>query len=145
MAFDFSLSTLLRVRGIIEEREERLLQKILYEVSEAVRALSRMDIEIADANASRLSDRFRHSTGRQVHMSYADAKELVSNKVRLAEDLAKLEVLRDAQIRAYEVARQNREMLTDMREDKLVAYECDVARREQKTIDDNFIARRGRH
>jgi hypothetical protein len=35
-------------------------------------------------------------------------------------------------------------MLTDMREEKRTAYESDLARGEQKTLDDNYIARRGR-
>jgi len=31
-----------------------------------------------------------------------------------------------------------------MHDEKRTAYESDLARHEQKTIDDNFIARRGR-
>jgi len=33
MAFQFSLATVLRVRGIVEEREEGILQKILSDIS----------------------------------------------------------------------------------------------------------------
>ena len=35
-------------------------------------------------------------------------------------------------------------MLTDMREKKRTAYDSDMSKREQKTLDDNYIARRGR-
>jgi flagellar export protein FliJ len=143
MAFQFSLATVLRVRGIIEEREERVLQRILYEISEVAQSLIRMDTEIGNSNASRLSDRFKPSSGRQVNVSYAAAKELTRNKIELGKHLAKLEELRDKQIGIYEAARRNREMITDMQEDKCRAYESDVARREQKTLDDNYIARRG--
>jgi hypothetical protein len=35
-------------------------------------------------------------------------------------------------------------MLTDMREEKRGEYDSDLARDQQKTLDDNYIARRGR-
>jgi hypothetical protein len=35
-------------------------------------------------------------------------------------------------------------MLTDMKEVKRSEYDTDMARSQQKTLDDNYIARRGR-
>jgi len=35
-------------------------------------------------------------------------------------------------------------MLTDMREKKRTAYDAEMNKREQKTLDDNYISRRGR-
>jgi hypothetical protein len=58
--------------------------------------------------------------------------------------MKKLEQLRQKQLKIYEAARRDREMLTDMRDVKRSAYESDVARTAQKTLDDNYIARRGR-
>ena len=43
MAFKFPLATVLRVRGIIEEREEGVLQKILFDISQTFDGLERTD------------------------------------------------------------------------------------------------------
>jgi flagellar export protein FliJ len=145
MAFQFPLATVLRFRGIIEEREERVLQGILYEIAEISQALRRIDVDINSSNASRVSDRFKPSSGSQIHNSYAAIWELKQHKVELSADRAKLETLRDKQIGIYEAARRDREMLTDMKKDKRGAYQLEFARQEQKTLDDNYLARRGRH
>ena len=144
MAFEFSLATVLRVRGILEEREERMLQKILFEISQTLEILAHTKAEIAGSDASRLADTFKPFLGRNLHASYGEVKELVQSRENLEGQIEKLEQLRDRQLIVYQQARRNREMLTDMREEKRSEYESDVARTEQKTVDDNFIARRGR-
>ena len=72
------------------------------------------------------------------------AEEIAQKKIECQGALVGLEERRSAQIAIYESARRDRETLTDMRGKKLVAYDGEMARREQKLIDDNFIARRGR-
>jgi flagellar FliJ protein len=145
MSFQFSLATVLRVRGILEEQEERMLQKILFEITQTRETLERTDAAISATNAARRENLFKPFAGHHVHASYGELEELKRNKKELEERIAKLEELRDRQLVIYEKARRNREMLTDMREEKRSAYESDIARAEQKTLDDNFIARRGRN
>jgi flagellar FliJ protein len=144
MAFQFALGTVLRVRGILEEQEERMLQKIQSEISQTRESIDRVDAEIAGSDASRRSDVFKRSLGRNLHTSYGEVRELKSVKKELDERIKKLELLREKQLKIYEAARRNREMLTDMQDVKRSAYESDVARTAQKTLDDNYIARRGR-
>lgn len=144
MAFQFSLATVLRFRAILEDREESMLQKILYEISQTLQAIANTDAELAGSNASRVAERFKPLTGQQLHVSYGQTKDLKQRKEELERHLAKLEQLRDRQLKVYEAARRNREMLTDMLEEKRGAYKSEMARREQKTLDDNYIARRGR-
>jgi len=129
---------------MFEEREERMLQKILFEISQTLEALACTDAEIAGSDTARRADVFKPFIGRNLHASYGEVKELQQSRENLLVQIQKLEQLRDRQRIVYEVARRNREMLTDMREDKRGLYESDVARREQKTLDDNYIARRGR-
>ena len=143
MAFQFSLDTVLRVRGILEEREERMLQKILFEISQSFEALAQIDAEISGSNASRRAEILRPVVGRQIHVSYGEVKELKQKRIDVLDRIEKLEQLRDKQLILYEKARRNREMLTDMRDEKRSAYDSDLARSEQKTLDDNYIARRG--
>ena len=143
MAFQFSLAAVLRVRGILEEREERMLQKILFEISQSFEALAQIDAEISGTNASRRAEILRPVVGHQIHVSYGEVKELKQKRIDVLDRIEKLEQLRDKQLILYEKARRNREMLTDMRDEKRSAYDSDLARSEQKTLDDNYIARRG--
>jgi flagellar export protein FliJ len=144
MAFQFSLATVLRVRGIVEEREERILQKILFDISKIFDDLERTDAELAESNASRDADVFKPFIGLQVHAYYGQVKELKQRRKNLEAQIQKLEQARDAQLIVYEAARRDREMLTDMREKKRTAFDADVNKREQRALDDNYIARRGR-
>jgi flagellar FliJ protein len=144
MAFHFSLGTVLRVRGILEEQEERMLQKIQAEITQTVEAIKRLDTQIAGSDASRRSEVSKLSLGRNLHASYQEVKELKHLRDELEDRAAKLEQLRVRQLLVYDAARRDREMLTEMQEAKRTAYETGMARTAQKTIDDNYNARRGR-
>lgn len=144
MAFKFPLATVLRVRGIIEEREESILQKILFDISQICDRLERTDAQIAEADAARLADIFKPYFGRDLHASYGEVKDLKQRRQDLEAQILKLEQARDVQLLVYEAARRDREMLTDMRQKKRVAYDAEMSRNEQKTLDDNHNARRGR-
>jgi flagellar FliJ protein len=145
MGFQFSLATVLRVRGILEEQEERMLQRILFEIAQTREALASTESALEASDAVRREDVFKPIIGRNLHISYGEIKELKQNRKILEEKIGKLEQLRDQQLKIYEKARRNREMLTDMREEKRNAYDLDIARLEQKTLDDIFISRRGRN
>jgi len=144
MSFQFPLATVLRVRGVVEEKEERMLQQINAEIAQAREVLEHIATEIAELDVSRSTEVFKARVGHNIHASYGRMNELKQNRKMFEDQLAKLEGLRDRQIAIYESARRNREVLTNMHDEKRTAYESDLARIEQKTIDDNYIARRGR-
>jgi flagellar export protein FliJ len=121
-----------------------MLQRILFEISQVQETLASIDAQIAGSYASRHENLFKPIVGHVLHASYGEVKELQQNRKDLEENILKLEHLRDRQFIAYAAARRNREMLSDMREEKRSEYDSDMARSEQKTIDDNYIARRGR-
>jgi flagellar FliJ protein len=144
MAFKFPLASVLRLRGIIEEREEGILQKILFDISSTCDDLERTDGLLAESNASRHADVFKSCIGFQVHASYGHVKELKQRSQDLASQIVKLEQARDGQQIVYQAARRDREMLTDMLKKKRSAHDANVNLREQKALDDNYNARRGR-
>jgi flagellar FliJ protein len=144
MAFHFPLASVLRVRGILEEREERLLQKILFEISQTLESLAKVDAEIAASDIARQANVFKPSLGHNLHATYGGVKELKQTRKDIEQHIEKLEELRDRQLKIYEGARRSREMLTDIHDEQNSAFNSDAARREQKTLDDNYIARRGR-
>jgi flagellar export protein FliJ len=145
MGFQFSLAAVLRVRGILEEQEERMLQRILFEITQTREALACTDSALGKVDVARREDVFKSIVGHNIHAAYGEIEELKQNKNDLEEKMAKLEQLRDQQVKIYEKARRNREMLTDMRDEKRSAYDSDMSRLEQKTLDDVFISRRGRN
>jgi flagellar export protein FliJ len=144
MAFHFSLATVLRVRVIIEEREEGILQKVLFNISKVFDDLERIDARIVEADDSRHAEVLKPCIGLEVHAYYGEVNELKQRRKDLEEKIQKLEEARDRQLSIYEAARRNREMLTDMREKKRTAYDAEANKREQKALDDNYISRRGR-
>jgi flagellar export protein FliJ len=144
MAFHFSLATVLRVRVIVEEREEGILQKIIFDISKVFDDLERIDIRIEEADDARHAEILKPCIGLDVHAYYGDIKELKQRRKELGDKIQKLEEARDKQLAVYEAAKRNREMLTEMRQKKRTAYEIEMNKRKQKILDDNYIARRGR-
>jgi hypothetical protein len=142
MAFQFTLHAVLRARIIVEEHEERILQKILVEIAQCTREITHLDSEMVRANTLRAGGLFQPSLGRTLHGQYGEMQELMRVRDLLVGQVSKLEELKAMQLLVYNAARQNRELLTDMRTTKREAYKTDLSRREQSTLDDNFIARR---
>jgi len=144
MGFHFSLDSVLRIRGIVEEQEERMLQRILFEIAQTLEGIESINAELAGSNASRQTEVFKPLSGYNIHAYYEHIEALKEKKKELEEKHQKLEQLRDRQLAVYTGARRNREMLTDMCEEKRGVYETDMARRDQRNLDDNHMSRRGR-
>ncbi len=141
MAFQFPLATVLRVRVIREEREERMLQQILHRIVLTLHAIEDIDAQTAQANSHRVSHLRAQVPGRQVHEAYGEVNYLREQRKELEAQMEQLEQLREKQFATYQAARRDREMLTDMHDRQHVLYSSDASRREQKTLDDNFNAR----
>jgi flagellar export protein FliJ len=144
MGFQFSLATVLTVRRIHEEREERMLQQIQFQITQTRQAVAAADSAIRTISDLRVKEILKPLIGIDMHSSYGKVAQLKHDRQQLVESLEKLGQLREIQVKVYDAARQNREMLTDMQEEKRDSYDSDMERREQKVLDDNFIARRGR-
>jgi flagellar export protein FliJ len=145
MGFQFSLDAVLQVREIVEEQEERILQKILHGIVRAREALAQTEARITESDAVRSANCFKPVVGYNIHAAYGELKELKQNRKNFEEKIGKLEELRDKQLIAYSEARQNREVLSTMCEKKRKAYELDMTHIEQKALDDIFISRRKRN
>jgi flagellar export protein FliJ len=144
MSFQFPLSPVLWMRGVVEEREERTLTSIVNEISAATERLNSLSAEIARADAARRVELKKVCDAAHLHAWYAHFEELRQQRQQLELHLKKLEELRERQLLAYQAARRDREMLDGIREQELALYETVVARREQSTLDDTFGAQRSR-
>jgi len=64
MGFQFSLDTVLQVRGILEEQEERMLQNILREIAQTREALAQIETSITESDAALCTGFFKTVIGR---------------------------------------------------------------------------------
>ena len=144
MAFEFSLATVLRVRDIVEQREERLLQRIQQQITQTSQALAETNADISRWNVRGTTELFSHAVGRDFQASYAALQQLKLSREELLGQLEKLKQLREIQLTVYRASRCEREMLTDMRDKKRAVYNSGMTRRAQSTLDDDFVARQRR-
>jgi flagellar export protein FliJ len=144
MAFHFSLESVLRLRKSIEQREYLALEKLQAEVA-------RGEAELREAEewikaASRKTENELAGGIPAIHLQRDIEQEASLERQRNAIQ-AKLRELNKQKVQklaAYQKARQNRQVLDDLRTRQLNEYTREQAKREQSRLDDLFLARRQR-
>ena len=144
MPFKFPLATVLRVREIVEKREERALQAIQLEMAQVLRKVEELSAEITQRQTAREVALRQPIPAAQLQMLLWTTQAAVEKKDALLRHLQTLEKRRDQQMTLYKVAHRNRETLTEMADKQRSAFELEEARLLQKSLDDLFIARRHR-
>jgi len=144
MAFKFSLATVLRLREIAEEREERLLMQIRQQMAQSQQELADLDTRCAAVIAQRESELTGQIPATELQDSYMQITVLEERKKIVREHLMKLETLRVQQMKVYETAHRNLEVIEQIREEKLEIFQRQQVRLEQHVMDDNFAARKAR-
>ena len=141
MAFKFSLATVLRVREIAEDKEERLLTQILGQIAKTKQELNDLQSQV-DMLLRRSENELASSiSAAQLHITYGQMRALEVMQKDVAEQLTKLEMLRDQQMKVFATARRNREVISQLREDQMERFKYELSRQEQALMDDNFSAR----
>jgi flagellar export protein FliJ len=141
MAFRFSLAAVLTYREALEQRELAALEKAQQEV-----ALLETQIRQAEGDLCRLERRREEELKRgmpSIHLQDAIEQEHAVNRLQkdLTKKLEDLRVRRQDIFKAYEEARQKRQLLEKLRSRRLSEYTREQARAEQAAIDDLFLAR----
>ncbi len=144
MAFQFPLATVLRLREIAEEREERLLSQILGQIAQAQQTLADLSAQRALLICARESELQQRVSAAELHFSNAQIVLVEERQKKALEQLDKLETLRLQQVKIYEEAHRKRELLAGMRDEHLEHFRTEQSRREQNMLDDNFAARKSR-
>ena len=144
MAFRFTLAPVLKYREALEQREYLALEKIQLEIAQAERRLQKFEESWAAA-AKRREGELRQGTP-SIHLQAAYNQELFLQKQRddLLLKLQELQAKRQQAMKAYERARQKREVLQELRARQLDVYQHEQAKREQRTLDDIFLSRHRR-
>ena len=142
MGFRFPLETLLRVREIAEQREERLLGQILAQIAQAHQTLTNLTEQRRAIINQRESSLQQQTSAFEITRSYEAIRTIDELEKSCITQLAKLEALKDQQMKAYEVAHRNQELLSGLREKQLAHYQQEQTRKEQSVMDDTFGSRR---
>lgn len=145
MAFRFSLATLLRLKEIVAEREERLVGQIQSQIVQTTQTLGDLEMRRMQEIRCREVSLQSVSSAAEIASSYATVSSFEAMQQTGQEQLAKLDALRLQQMKIYEVAYRNKELLAGIKEDQHKIYLLARARQEQMTMDDNFSSRRPRH
>lgn len=144
MGFRFPLASVLRLRELAEEREERLLQSIHGEIARASESLDQKTAEIEAVCASRDSNTSEPLLAVELQSSYAKLDTLGDSRKQLMEHIGKLQELKDRQVVAYRTALQAREALGQIRSQRQSEHETRIARQEDRNVDDAFGAKYAR-
>lgn len=140
MAFRFSLETVLRVRQIAEDREERLLTQILQQMVQCRQSLAELAVRRTNLVVQR--ERTLQAKTSAAELLFLNAQMSVVQQLQTSgnQHLVDLEKLREKQLKAYEAAHCAQKLLATMREEQLDRFAVEQARAEQRQMDDRFSA-----
>jgi len=141
MAFRFTLDAVLRFRESVEHSEEAVLLRIVQQIVETEQQLAQVEAEQIRIRESREQDLALKLPG--VHLTNIAMRELELKTAAdgLRSELRQLEVQRVNQLSVYQTARQDRQVLTELREQQRHRHQFEQKRQEQKMLDDLFLAR----
>jgi flagellar FliJ protein len=141
MPFRFTLEAVLRYRESVELTEEAALHRILQAIAKA-----QMEWQQVDLKQAQLRERREHDLAQKlpaIHLQeIAEREQALSQAAdRLRAQLQQLDSQRVKQLAIYQRAHQDRQVLSELREQQLGSYGLDQRRQEQKMLDDMFLAR----
>jgi flagellar export protein FliJ len=141
MPFRFKLDAVLRFREGEERTEEAALHRIVQEIAEVERQLQEIDLRQVHLREQREHDLVQKLPA--VHLMEIVEQEDMLNKTvdDLRLRLQQLHTQRIEQLAVYQAAHQDRQVLSELREQQQRAYVLDQNRQEQKMLDDIFLAR----
>jgi len=141
MPFRFSLEGVLSYRKNLEHAEELALSKILQEIAAKYQQLEQLERGHLLLREQR--DRVLAQSQPAAYLAELTEKEQYIERTieAVRTQLQELDGKRGAQLAVLRAAQQDREVLDEIRKQKLDAYQLDQNRREQKTLDDLFLSR----
>lgn len=139
-----SLRVVLAVRRRKEEAEERVLAALGQQIQQAIAEAERLQAELASVTASRLEDVDRLLNGIHHQHSEARYRQLQQQRSEALSQRVKLEQMRISQMVTYLAARRDREVISELQQRRMAAYQAELRVREQKRSEDLFLARRAR-
>jgi len=144
MAFRFNLAALLKYRESLEQRDYLALEKVQQEIVQTENLIRECEQQLSAAQTRREGDLKSGIISVHLQAIYQEESALEDLERKLQAHWQQLQVKRQHCMRAYEVAHRNRQVLENLRVKEFDAHRKEQAKREQKTLDDLFLARRRR-
>jgi flagellar export protein FliJ len=144
MAFRFALAAVLEYRESLEQREYLALERTQQEIVQTQIALHQCEERRSAATRRREDELRRGVTSVHLQAAYEEETTLEEQSEKLRMQLRELQLRWQNCLKAYELARRNRELLDELRTRQLHAYHREQAKRDQATLDDVFLWRRRR-
>jgi flagellar export protein FliJ len=141
MAFRFSLDAVLRFRESLEHSEEAALLRIVHEITEAEQELGQINAEQIHIREQRERDLALKLPASHLRDIAIRELELKTAADKLGVRLRQLETQRLAQLAVYQTARQERQVLSELREQHHRTYQLEQKRKDQRTLDALFLTR----
>ena len=141
MPFRFKLEGVLRFRKSVEQSEEAALYRIVRDMVEGERELQELEdaqLRFREQRERRLTQTLPGGHLREIAERELELKTLADG---LRSRLRQLETQRLQQLVIYQNAHQDREILSELREQQRRADQTEQRRREQKVLDDLFLIR----
>ncbi|MGA9355728.1 MAG: flagellar export protein FliJ [Terriglobales bacterium] len=142
MAFHFALASVLRLRQSVERQRSLDLQDAALQVARARDAVARLNAHLTQSATADASSLAAGRTGAELHFCLLIRKQLHELRVRLDEDIVRLESVRQQAAAAYQQAFREREVLENLRARQQRAYQVEQARREQRRLDAAHLLQR---
>jgi flagellar export protein FliJ len=141
MPFRFQLDAVLRFREGVERTEEAALHRIVQEIADVERQLQEIDLRQVHLREQREHDLVQKLPALHL-MEIVEQEEMLNKTVdELRLRLQQLHTQRIEQLAVYQAAHQDRQVLSELREQQQRAYALNQNRQEQKMLDDIFLAR----
>jgi flagellar export protein FliJ len=144
MPFQFSLAAVLIYRESLEQREYIALEQIQQEITRTEAHLLQVEEWRATAAQMRAAELARGVHSVQLQQAYERELSLERYRDLQQDKLRELKNRRQQQLKSYEVARQKRRVLDELRGHQFEAYTRSQARRQQHLLDELFLVRRRR-
>jgi flagellar export protein FliJ len=142
MAFQFSLKALMRLRESVEKAELLRLQTIAAQAVQMRLGIESLDGEIQTRRQEILEQAASGISGAELHLAALSEAASQQRRAAMLAKLLEIEQARKKQQLRYTHARQQREILSNLRERQLSAYMREQARRDQQQVDELFLIRR---
>ncbi len=144
MAFRFPFAAVLNYRESLEQREYLALEKVQLEIAQQERRIQKCEERRAVAAKRREAELGRGIPSIHLQAAYEEELSLWRQHEELLAGLKELQAKRQECMKAYELARQKREILSELRTRQWDTYRREQAKREQIMLDDIFLSRRKR-
>ena len=139
-----ALQVVLAVRRRREEAEERALVALQQQKQQVIETVERLEGEIAAWNALRQTEVQQLLSGMHHQANAVKNRHLQQRRKLAMSDLERLEDERCRQMTLYRAARSNREVISELEQRRKASVQAQQNLREQKRLEDMFLARRVR-